>query len=426
MTKAPKIVYDRLRAASADQAAVETHLEANLLTAFAEQTLLSTERDRVLEHLAHCSDCRDVLALALPAAEIVTHPVAAATKAGWAISTVGVTKTKKDGPASDNAVWLDRIWQKLSWPNLRWAALAAGIAMVAVLAVNPGKLLQSPHATTVGPSAASASRAAGAEIASSTIQSPPIQLSPVQSSQVRSSPGTSSRTGEKSISAKPAEAQPKSQVQLSDSLKTRQKAEQLPMHQAQSEMMLAKNQDNTATTDDKSLIAQNEAPPIEKAKPALPEAATQGAGDNAQLAAASTGTVQPGNMASAMKLDSAAPRIASQPNVMWTIAAGVLQRSLDSGQNWQSSLHANHPLLCYAPRGEEIWVGGEAGTLFHSSNNGLTWVQVQPSIVQSQRAQRLTSDISYIDLRSALEIILVTKNNTTWRSVDGGKTWEEK
>ena len=72
MTEVPKIVYDRLRAALPEQA----HPDADLLAAFAEQAISATERDGVLQHLALCGDCREVVALALPAADIVSPQTA--------------------------------------------------------------------------------------------------------------------------------------------------------------------------------------------------------------------------------------------------------------------------------------------------------------------------------------------------------------
>src|SRR5208282_5646971 len=90
MTEVPKIVYDRLRAARPERALPDralperagperTHPDADLLPAFAEQALAATERDGVLEHLAFCGDCREVIALALPAADIVAAPIATET-----------------------------------------------------------------------------------------------------------------------------------------------------------------------------------------------------------------------------------------------------------------------------------------------------------------------------------------------------------
>ena len=106
----------------------------------------------------------------------------------------------------------------------------------------------------------------------------------------------------------------------------------------------------------------------------------------------------------------------------WVITAGILQRSLDSGQSWQSALHTDHPLLCYASHDRDVWTGGQAGTLFRSADSGVTWVQVQPSI----KAQQLTSDITHIDLHGRSEIVVFTTNNELWNSADGGKTWEKK
>ena len=62
MQNVPKIVRDRLQAA----APAVNHPDADLLTAFAERSLPEHERTVVLEHLARCGDCRDIVALALP------------------------------------------------------------------------------------------------------------------------------------------------------------------------------------------------------------------------------------------------------------------------------------------------------------------------------------------------------------------------
>src|SRR5260370_29452976 len=127
-------------------------------------------------------------------------------------------------------------------------------------------------------------------------------------------------------------------------------------------------------------------------------------------------------------------------NVTWTITGGVLQRSVDSGQSWQDALHADHPLLCYASRDEDVWARGRAGTLFHSANSGVTWTQLQPSV----KARQLSSDITHIevrnnavrneelrrdlryDARGPARVLLSTSNNEIWSSADGGKTWAKK
>lgn len=101
MQDVPKIVVKRLQPVTAD-----SHPDADLLTAFAEQSLAGRERDHVIEHLARCGDCREVVALALPATEGVEIAASAAGPAGW-----------------------------FSWPVLRWGFVAAGIVAVASVGV---------------------------------------------------------------------------------------------------------------------------------------------------------------------------------------------------------------------------------------------------------------------------------------------------
>jgi hypothetical protein len=101
MQNVPKIVRERLRAAKP----AVNHPDADMLTAFAEHSLPELERDVVLEHLARCGDCRDIVALALPAME----PVESAMKpspSGW-----------------------------LTWPALRWGFVAAGLVVIASIGI---------------------------------------------------------------------------------------------------------------------------------------------------------------------------------------------------------------------------------------------------------------------------------------------------
>src|SRR5260370_41557667 len=94
MQDVPKIVVNRLQSPTA-----ESHPDADLLTAFAEHSLAGRERARVVEHLARCGDCREIVALALPATEAV-----AACRSGSAVRTCWV-----------------------SLPVLRWGVVAGGM-----------------------------------------------------------------------------------------------------------------------------------------------------------------------------------------------------------------------------------------------------------------------------------------------------------
>jgi hypothetical protein len=421
MTEVPKIVYDRLRAALPERALPErtgperAHPDADLLTAFAEQALSATERDGVLDHLALCGDCREVVALALPAADMVPPPIADETDG------VRTTASRAGAPAP----------YKLSfaWPSLRWAALAAGIAVVAaVLLVRPGKLNQATLPSANREVATTVPPASGPQTASSSVPSPSI---------------ASSSTDQEAVLTETNEARPKSELRLSKKLKAGQAV--TPSLQAGSgihdapasreatetvELSGANAAVEVAPSAEGSLTARNETPAIEKAKPAPQGIEAIEAEANEQQkteTAVVPGPAKPQarNMMSAAKLTSLASRTLAQ-NVTWAITGGVLQRSLDSGQSWQNALHADHPLLCYASQDKDVWTGGQAGTLFHSANRGVTWVQIQPSI----KAEQLSSDITHIELRgdvpSPAEIVVSSSNGEVWSSADGGKTWEKK
>jgi len=112
MEHAPKIVRERLKVAPA----LARHPDADLLTAFAERSLPEHERGVVLEHLARCGDCRDVVALALPEPE--------------AMQTVFVPRGR----------WL-------TWPALRWGLVTAGVAVIAVVGVIQLQRHQAPTTT---------------------------------------------------------------------------------------------------------------------------------------------------------------------------------------------------------------------------------------------------------------------------------------
>ena len=121
MQNVPNIVRERLKAAPL---AVD-HPDANVLTAFAERSLPDRERSRVLDHLARCGDCRDIVALALPATEPLPAPVTPSPR-GW-----------------------------LTWPTLRWGFVAAGVVAIASFGVlqyqrrlQPATMVSAPKQST--------------------------------------------------------------------------------------------------------------------------------------------------------------------------------------------------------------------------------------------------------------------------------------
>jgi len=97
MQNLPNIVRDRLKVVTP-----ALHPDADTLTAFSERVLPDAERAVVVQHLAQCGECREVVALALPETETL-QPILGSTGSRW-----------------------------LAWPTLRWASVAVGIAIISV------------------------------------------------------------------------------------------------------------------------------------------------------------------------------------------------------------------------------------------------------------------------------------------------------
>src|SRR5438128_964774 len=97
MADVPKIVRQRLQAT----AKAGVYPDPDLLTAFAEKSLGERERLQMLEHLAQCADCREVVSLAIPELQPAQSASAGLARSPW-----------------------------LRWPVLRWGALAACVVVV--------------------------------------------------------------------------------------------------------------------------------------------------------------------------------------------------------------------------------------------------------------------------------------------------------
>jgi hypothetical protein len=476
MTEVPKIVYDRLRAAAEPVGQEQPHPDADLLAGFAEQSLSASERDGILGHLGRCGDCREVVALALPP-EIAVAPIGEEIEADQAEMI----------PAKSRKGWL--ITSKFAWPGLRWAALATGVAVaVSLLVVHPRKLNQAmlpsakPQASTqtsttaqtkpdaqIAPSptdqlaAVETTNAVVANVVGNNVkaQPDPQQQAKALKSGRSAAPSQQMAAGtliannriksnkltydkKDAIRLNKSQGAPWARAQAFDEETAGQKInDQGVSHQNETVVVEASAPSTDAPSTDTNLQpspegslslssssrAQNQAPAVEKAKPVPQQVETESA--SVQITAAAAGArpvpMEARNMAKlALPLSQA-----SVPNVTWTIKAGVLQRSLDSGQSWQNAWHADHSLLCVANHDNDVWAGGKAGTLFHSSDGGLTWVHVQPAI----DAQQLSADILRLDLREydpvgnarvIPELIVTASNNELWSSADNGKTWNKK
>jgi hypothetical protein len=439
MIEVPKIVHDRLRTGPPAQTeTAKAHPDADLLAALTEQALSGPEREAVLAHLALCEDCREVVALALPVADLAS-----------ASNTVG-----KDMDPNRVSLLGTLAPRKASLfgPTMRWVALAAAVVVVAsVMLIRPRKL-NGPTAVAVNPQVAilpsvTSPAATPAASGSSTMSPADARSNDDQASQDQANKDRSRfasamlqkhaapadhATSETLLASNRKDSDRSgtstSSMSLASTARSNAGAKGARATNEAVEVSGANVAAESQASSANNLLAFNDSPPIEKAKPALQEpsfqdqdATTVNRGNKEVGGAIPLANSQNSKALSAAKLSSATGH-AFASNPTWVVKTGTLQRSLDNGQNWQEALRADHPLSCYLNRGAEVWAGGEAGTLFHSADGGLTWSRVQPSIGN----QTLTSDISSIAATDTSAIEVSTATNEQWTTLDGGKTWARK
>jgi hypothetical protein len=468
MQDVPKIVLKRLQETSA----AGTHPDADLLTAFAEQSLAESERARVMDHLARCNDCREVLALALPAMELV----AVAASAAAASAT----------PARSR--WF-------TWPVLRWGVAAAGIIAMASIGIVQYRQRQkndtlvsslaSRNETTAAPQPALPQSPPAYEVQESVRQAEKEKQAQLQKQAQTQNWALSNRadnSGENMLVRPANPAAPAARA----------------MHGAPS--------GTTAGGSVRSGYAGGVAPKVAPSAPrntfavgggsksATPQAAAKPAPSPSAAqsveASSSSQTVEvqesqatpltptakaqasdqldekqkelPSQSDSSKSLsvlqgkDLAAVQVASgtqRKSPRWSISAdGGLQRSFDDGKSWQdvnvnsglvsgrskAASNAGNPseqdslmkkkveaqpspslvFRAVSAQGAEVWAGGSAAMLYHSADYGAHWTRVLPF-----SSAALTGDITSIEFSDPQHGRIVTSAGEVWITADDGQSW---
>lgn len=380
MADLPKIVRSRLaQQRFADQA----HPDANLLAAFAEQTLLERERAAVSAHLAQCAECRESLALASTAQEPAV---------------VGVT-TKRH--------WF------LEW---RWAGAAAAACVIAValqyrvqppavekpnyLIVRPSGVAPLAENQTMQPTLQIPAPKLKVEALTKALQLPP----PARLAQDQSPPNVIPQLDASAPERNPAP------------VLTAQVEPPAPSEQAKSLLPSALEPNALRPETAETARAQKDIAAFQAQSSLRPQAN-----------AFAQGMVARGRVVAARS----ATKV-SQPAVLWSIDAspaaagnahGVVERSLDSGKTWEAApLTADVSFRTVVSVGQHVWAGGTNGALFHSADAGAHWDR----ITVSDESARLTGTIVNIDTRDANLIKVTTSSGEKWFSADGGGHWKRQ
>ncbi|HXY51756.1 MAG TPA: YCF48-related protein [Terriglobales bacterium] len=458
MEQLPKIVRQRLRAGGA----VGEHPDPNVLTAFAEHSLVGRERARVLEHVTLCQDCREILAVAtaVPAAE----PAPAAR-------------------GGSSSAWF-------RWPAVRWGAVAACCVVVgaAVLVrqdmkhtapavpVQKDGLARDERSVPVAaelakpaekrsvpakqPERASAAKTSPPQPASAT--GPTAQPEAVEEDKLmaKESEGTANlnlkKTAPSGVAGGVATQVPPLQLSV-----PRSPAPPSASVTAHSDMV-----DQTATVPVQSETVQVEAGSTPVATAQSQAATTTLARRELGKAKASpmpASEPKPGTTENTLQSGEAnGPPSASPAIPRWEISAeGQLRRSFDSGKTWEAvpvidsstlsstvrtstaaldrygparvsenkkdrqepTAEGGQPKLhALCANGNDVWVGGAAGALYHSTDAGLHWTRVRPTA----GGVTLTADIVALDFTDPQHGELTSSAGDSWVTSDGGKSWQKQ
>jgi hypothetical protein len=455
MAELPNIVRERLKVSRPTAA----HPDADVLTAFTERVLPESERAVVAEHLARCHDCRDILALALPASVVLeTVRVPLPARGGW-----------------------------LRAPVLRWGVVAAGLAVLAIVG-----LLQYQRGR--GPETLTAARQAAVHL-------PEARTTPKILADNSVRPAPSAAAG--SANTVPADASRLNAgaaiASNADTISRKKRAAMVPRASfggpiKQSVELYAAPSSVEGTETQSQLVAadtpgQPANQPFEyRAMDQKKDEGQAGAGGRASIdvtvdkaKAPETTTVEVSSAAPLLETSSAAATSSAAPLALrWTISdTGGLLRSVDEGRTWasvdvngsfpvvsqmvvvvpqnqkyqQTTSDANLQVQSQAQKqsepkalgksraanravaasvsipvfravsaaGLEVWAGGSAGMLYHSANGGQQWTRVVPSA----SGMLLTGDIIGIAFSDAQHGQITTSTQELWTTIDAGQTWQK-
>lgn len=123
--------------------------------------------------------------------------------------------------------------------------------------------------------------------------------------------------------------------------------------------------------------------------------------------------------ASQVSASRSAPVGARIARTAWGLSPdGNVRRSLDAGATWQIvSVGEGLHFRAIGSVGNDVWVGGRAGELYHSVDAGQNWAKL-PAISDD--------DITRIEFSDQQNGVVETAKGQVWSTSDGGQSWRSK
>jgi len=391
------------------------HPDADLLVAFQEGAVTARERERLLAHFAACTHCREVARLSLPEPE---------------------SKQQVVVPAASGM----RRW--LNWAAVATAAVVLGSVGIIYQAQHGGlghARLSATRSNTSTPAVDSGTLAASAPPAALP-REPAKTAPPVDKAKAIARPPEPA-AAEASLDRHPAPLRKMVAPDLGLGMKTAPAFSSAGAAVKVPDVRPGGSQAAAEAVSPSTIEQGPRRTPLTGAIATVHSGAGGETGSRAPSAPSVTGTYQSDSLAKrsqAMQamggVSKAQRQTASLPHSrsafdstaparpQWRISpAGELQRGF-AGSDWQTVLASAHMQFhALVVVGNDVWAGGSEANLFHSADGGTTWTQV---LLPGHGPAAPT--ITRIIWDGALNGTIGTDDATTWATVDGGRTWNQR
>lgn len=383
-----------MRNALARQATPDTHPSPDLLTAFVEHALSGGENQRVTEHLAGCAECREIVFLAASAAD---EPVA--NEQDWMATTAPVPRISpallaKAHPPQTTASASPSEAPRRRWsPRLVWTTtLAAAVLLVS------GLLLKQRFV------AVRTTSQLASEVASSAPT--PRVTEPQRAVAPQLSVGSAAPRPDRQAQAKTARAKRELALHY-DALGVVPESSTV----AQKHSAVPSVPSGSAAIQQPSTSAIGE--PLTAAAPAAPHVNSFAASEAKRAGA------NPASTSQLMLSPPPSTRSVGAMHPLWRITADGHLEHFGQGGWTRVLVNQSATFRVVSVIGDEVWVGGNGGALFHSSDKGQQWGRV--SVVTSSGTVTATIvSIQFDDLENG---VVITEGGSRYRTSDGGVTW---